>query len=341
MSPHRLSMLAALGIVTAVVGVRGQAQTAAPASVKPQARSKAASVPRTSWGDPDLQGIWTNTTTTSLERPDDLAGKPVLTDEEWKKRDSETAARVSFDKAPTGKGNPGAYNEFWMERGRLNNRTSLVIDPPDGKVPPLTDGARKQTDALTEARRQHPADSYLDRSAYDRCITRSIPGAMMPGFYNHNYQILQAPGYVAIVVEMIHDVRIIPLDGRPHLNDNLRLWLGDSRGRWEGDTLVVDTTNVNDKVFETRPQGIVIFGPGRNLHLIERFRRIDADTIDYQFTVDAPNVFTRPFTVATPMAKIEGPIYEYACHEGNYAMPHILSGARSDENGAGVAEKKP
>ena len=338
MSSRALSTLAALGIGLAVLGVRSQAQTAAPAGGKSPTRSTAAH-PRMAWGDPDLQGIWTNTTTTTLERPDDLAGKPVLTDEEWKKRDSETAARVSFDRAPTGRGNPGAYNEFWMERGRLNNRTSLVIDPPDGKVPPLTESAKKQIDAIAEARRTHPADSYLDRSAYDRCITRSLPGAMMPGFYNHNYQILQAPGYVAVVVEMIHDVRIIPLDGRPHLNDGLRLWLGDSRGRWEGDTLVVDTTNLNDKVFETRPAAInVIFGAGTNMHLVERFRRIDANTLDYQFTVDAPQVFTRPWTASTPMARIDGPIYEYACHEGNYAMPHILSGARSDE-GAAAAKK--
>src|SRR5204862_4826612 len=178
------------------------------------------------------------------------AGKPVLTDEEWKKRDSETAARVSFDRAPTGRGNPGAYNEFWMERGRLNNRTSLVIDPPDGKVPPLTESAKKQIDAIAEARRTHPADSYLDRSAYDRCITRSLPGAMMPGFYNHNYQILQAPGYVAGAVEMSHDVRIIPLDGRPHVGQGLRQWMGDSRGRWEGQTLVVETTRFTDKIRE-------------------------------------------------------------------------------------------
>ena len=140
---------------------------------------------------------------------------------------------------------------------------------------------------------------------------------------------------------MIHDVRIVPLDGRPHLNDNLRQWLGDSRGHWEGDTLVVDTTNLNDKVFETRPGGLVIYGFGPQSHLIERFRRIDADTLDYQFTVDAPTVFTRSWTVSTPMAKIEGPIFEYACHEGNYAMPHILAGARSDEKAAVEGQKKP
>jgi hypothetical protein len=331
-------MPAALAFALAVpAGSNLEAQSASTA--KQQPRSKASSTVRTSWGDPDLQGIWTNTTTTSLERPADLADKAVLTDEEWKKRDVETAARVSFDRAPTGRGNPGAYNEFWMERGRLNNRTSLVIDPADGKVPALTDTARKRADAITEARKMHPADSFEDRSAYDRCITRSMPGAMMPGFYNHNYQIFQTPTYVAVTVEMIHDVRIIPIDGRTHLTPNVRQWMGDSRGHWEGDTLVVETSNFNDKVFETRPGGLVIYGFGEQSRLVERFKRIDANTLDYQFTVDAPTVFTKPWTVSTPMARIEGPIFEYACHEGNYAMPHILAGARSDEKAATETKK--
>jgi hypothetical protein len=159
---------------------------------------------------------------------------------------------------------------------------------------------------------------------------------MMPGFYNHNYHILQAPGYVAIVVEMIHDARIIPLDGRAHLNDSVRQWLGDSRGRWERNTLVVETTNFNDKVFE-RGAGT---GYGGNVRLTERFTRVDANTIDYQFTVDDATTFTKPWTVATPMTKIEGPIYEYACHEGNHAMPGILAGARADEKAAADAAKK-
>jgi hypothetical protein len=311
-----------------------KAQTAVKAN-QPTART----VPRTAWGHPDLQGTWSNTTTTPVERPDDLANKDVLSGEELQKRDAEVAARVSFDR-PTQQGNTGAYNEFWMERGRLNNRTSLVIDPPDGKLPALTETGRKRAEALAEARRLRPADSWKDRSAYDRCITRSMPGAMMPGFYNHNYQILQTPGYVAILVEMIHDVRIIPLDGRPHLNGNLRLWLGDSRGRWDGDTLVVDTTNVNDEVFETRTLAFALFGVGQNVRLTERFTRLDADTIDYQFTVDAPTVYTRPWTLSIPMAKISGPIFEYACHEGNYAMPHILAGARAEEKAAEAAAKK-
>ena len=336
MSPRAWSLLAALGIAVASFGARGQAQTTPTAGAKAPARAKAAALPRTQWGDPDLQGIWTNTTTTTLERPDDLAGKPVLTDEEWKKRDNETAERVSFDRAPTGKGNPGAYNEFWMERGRLNNRTSLVIDPPDGKVPPLTETAKKQSDALLDARRQHPADSYLDRSAYDRCITRSLPGAMMPGFYNHNYQIIQAPGYVAILVEMIHDMRVIPLDRRPHLDKGVGQWLGDPRGHWEGNTLVVETTNFNDKVFERG----AAWGFGGTMRMTERFTRVDAEHLNYEFTIDDPATFTRPWTVSAPMTSIKGPILEYACHEGNYALPGILGGARADEKKAAAKSTK-
>jgi len=316
-------------VLSFTASLQGQApQGAGGSRARPQ---KAAAVAKTAWGDPDLQGIWTNTTTTSFERPDDLKDKAQLTEAERAKRDVETAKRVSFDN-PVSAGNPGAYNEFWMERGRLTHQTSLVVDPPDGKIPPMTEEGKKRADALVASRKAHPADSWEDRSAYDRCITRGIPGAMVPGFYNHNYQIFQTKEYVAILVEMIHDVRIIPIDGRPFLNDGLRLWMGNSRGHWEGDTLVVETKNLTDRVFEVRPG--VAFSSGRNMHLIERFKRVDAESLDYTFTVDDPTVYTRPWTASTPMAKIAGPIFEYACHEGNYAMPHILSAARSDEKGA-------
>jgi hypothetical protein len=153
----------------------------------------------------------------------------------------------------------------------------------------------------------------------------------MPGFYNHNYQILQTPGYVVLYVEMIHDARIIPVDGRPHLGQNIRQWLGDSRGRWEGKTLVVETTNFTDRVND---RGLTVFGTGKNVRLVERFTRVDAQTIDYQFTVDDPAVFTKPWTAAIPMTKIQGPLFEYACHEGNYGLPAILSGARIQEKAA-------
>jgi len=161
---------------------------------------------------------------------------------------------------------------------------------------------------------------------------------MMPGFYNHNYHILQTPGYVVLYVEMIHDARIIPVDGRPHVGQHIRQWLGDSRGRWVGNTLVVETTNFTDKVDY---RGLTVFGTGKNVHLVERFTRVDADTIDYQFTVDDATVFTRPWTAAIPMTQIKGPLFEYACHEGNYGLPQILSGARVQEQAEGAAKKGP
>jgi len=291
-----------------------------------QRAASASSVPRTPWGHPDLQGVWTNSTTTPLERPADLAEKAVLTEEERRVRDAEVASRVSFDRASSLPG-VGAYNEFWMERGALNHRTSLVIDPPDGKIPAMTAAGQARASALAADRKAKRDESYETLTAYDRCISRSLPGAMLPGFYNHNYQIVQTRDYVVIVVEMIHDARIVPLDGRPHVNAAVRSWLGDSRGRWEGDTLVIDTKNVNDKVFERG----VLFGVGSDLVLTERFRRTGANAIDYEFTVNAPSVFTRPWTVATPMARIDGSIFEYACHEGNYSVPNILKGARAQE----------
>jgi hypothetical protein len=199
-------------------------------------------------------------------------------------------------------------------------------------LPPYTAEGKKRLDALQAARKSQPADSWLDRSTYDRCLTRGMPGAMMPGFYNHNYQIFQAPGYVAIVVEMIHDARIIPIDGRPHLSSGIRQWLGDSRGHFEGNTLVVETTNFTDKIFE-RSGAVTSFGD--KMRLVERFTRAGADQIDYQFTVEEPGSFTKPWTVSAPMTKIQGPIFEYACHEGNYAMGGILGGARAEEKAAG------
>ena len=303
----------------------GQTRTGGPRAT--QAGSTKASPPRTPWGHPDLQGVWTNTTTTPLERPADLADKPVLTAAERNKRNADVAERVSFDR--TAAGNVGAYNEFWMERGALNDRTSLIVDPPDGKLPALTPTGKARVDALNARRRDHPADTWLDRSAYDRCITRGVPGVMMPGFYNHNYQILQTPTHVVLIAEMIHDARIVPIDGRPRLPGTIRQWLGDSRGHWEGDTLVIETRNVNDKAFDP---GGALFAVGESVTMTERFRRTGPDTIDYQFTVDAPAVYSRPWTAATPMLKIDGKIYEYACHEGNYAMQNILSAERAAES---------
>ena len=288
------------------------------------------SAPQTSWGHPDLRGTWTNTTTTKLERPADLEGKEVLTEEEWAERNPTsggTPMNVS-DRMPT-----GAYNDFWFEQGELSRRTSLIVDPPDGRLPPVTSAEQKlQSERTNSGRGFDPSfrfNSWQDFSAYDRCITRGLPGTMMPGFYNHNYQILQTPDYVAIVVEMIHDARIIPLDGRSHLSPTVRQWLGDSRGHWEGDTLVIETTNFTDKVHGSVAGGTVFGGDAHRL--VERLTRVDADTIDYRVTVTNPAVWTRPWTAAMPMTAMEGSLFEYACHEGNYSLPLILSGSRAQE----------
>lgn len=296
---------------------------------------------RTSWGDPDLQGTWTNSTTTPLERPNDVAGKQTLTAEERAARDASLSAAAALERRPAA-GDTGAYNAFWMEPGKASAQTSLIVDPPDGKLPSLTPEAVKQADAV-EARRRAPPASWEDLNSYDRCITRGLPGAMMPGFYNHNYQIAQTPTHVAIFVEMIHDVRIVPIDGRPHLGPGIRQWMGDARGRWEGQTLVVETTNFNGKVQDVMgdamrlpngdpilPRYYVVFGTG-GLKLVERFTRVDADTIDYRFTVIDPGTFTKPFTVSTPMMRVKEPIFEYACHEGNRGLEHILEAARAEE----------
>lgn len=286
-------------------------------------------LPRTAWGDPDFRGIWTNTTTTPLERPDDLAGQEVLTDEERIARDEERARNADRPPPP---GQTGAYNDFWFERGTLSTRTSLIVDPTDGKLPLFTPTAADRAETIRVRRYSSERDSVDSFHLYDRCLTRAMPGTMMPGFYNHNYNILQTSDYVVIQVEMIHDTRIIPLDGRSHISPTIRQWLGNSRGHWEGDTLVVETTNFTEKAREQRVEMLnVVFGVSEHMRLVERFTRVDTDTIDYQFTVVDPTTYTKPWTAAIPMTAIEGPLFEYACHEGNYALPNMLRGARADE----------
>ena len=285
-------------------------------------------LPTPAAGPRDLEGLWTNATITPFERSKEFAGKEFLTEKEaadFEKRALENAnrdrrgANAESDVA-------GAYNDFWFERGTKvvpTRRTSLVVDPPDGKIPPLTPAAQKAAAARAEVLRHLPTGPE-DLGLPDRCILWPTAGPpMVPGGYNNNYQIVQAPGYVAILVEMIHDVRIIPLDGRPHLPSNIRQWMGDSRGHWEGNTLVVDTTNFTDKTH--------FRGSDQNLHLVERFTRTGPDTILYEFTVDDPTAFTKPWKGQAPLTKTDGPIYEYACHEGNYGMTNILTGARAQE----------
>ena len=319
-------MLMAAAVVVGIAGV---------GVVSLEAQSSA--TPRTAWGDPDLQGLWTNTTTTPMERPDDLADKESLSSEELAVRDAEVAEAVSFDNISDG--NVGAYNEFWVERGALITQTSLIVDPPDGKLPPMTDEARRKTQEFI-ARWVAPPASWEDMNLYDRCITRGLPGAMIPGFYNHNYLIMQTPDYVVLQVEMIHDTRIIPLAGRQQAPSGIPEWLGHSQGRWEGDTLVVETEGFAAKAEQRVALAgfFLAFSGGPNARLVERFTRLDDGTLDYRFTVSDPTVDTREWTAAIPMQPYDEPLYEYACHEGNYAMPNILAGARADEAEAAAGQ---
>jgi len=281
--------------------------------------------PRTPDGQPDLQGVWTNITITPLERPADLAGKAFFTPAEARQYEKDTVERNNADRRDGGAQADlnRAYNDAWYDRGTRvveTLRTSLVIDPPDGRIPRQA----QQGTPVAPPGLGKPPDGPEDRALTERCILWPTAGPpMMPSFYNNNYQIVQAPGYVMIVVEMIHDVRIIPTDGSAHLPSNIRLWMGDSRGHWEGNTLVVDTTNFTGKTN--------FRGSGENLHLVERFTRAGPDMILYEFTVEDPASFTRPWTAQVPMLKMDGPLVEYACHEGNYAMSGILGGARADE----------
>jgi hypothetical protein len=290
--------------------------------------------PRTPWGHPDLQGIWTNSTITPLERPARFAGREFLTADEARELDAAASVRGDQRSANASADVDGAYNQFWWERGNTvaTRRTSLIVDPPDGRLPPLTTEGEERAAAVVKALRGVPAGPE-DRNLAERCVTRGAP--KLPGGYNNNFQIVQTPTHVAILQEMIHEVRIIPLDNRPHLPSTIGLWLGDSRGRWEGDALVVETSNYH--ALSPFNSYNCCRGAGKNLRIVERFERIDANTIDHRFTVEDPTTFTRPYTVAVPMTRLDERIFEYACHEGNYGMEGILRGARAQER-EGVAQ---
>ncbi len=297
--------------VSALVLVAGSSSTSV-AGQTAAARGQAESAPRTPWGQPDLRGRWTNSTTTPMERPADLEGKEFLTEEERAIRNPGSGISVEN---PSGIMPTGAYNDFWLETGELSLRTSLIVDPPDGKYPPLTPAAVRRRQEERGSFANGGFNSVGDFSTYDRCLTRGMPGAMSPGFYNHNYQILQTPDHVVILVEMIHDARIIPLDGRSHVSPTVGQWMGDSRGRWDGDTLVVETTNL----------------PQSDRVVVERLTRVDADTIDYRIAVTDPAEWAASWTAAMPMSPTTGPLFEYACHEGNHAVPNMLAGSRAED----------
>lgn len=298
--------------------------------------AKTAKLPRTPDGHPDLQGVWSNATITPLERPPELAGKAVLTEKEaanYERQSLKVNDRDRRDGAGTDADVSRAYNEFWYDRGTQtvkSRRTSLIVDPPGGRAPALTADGQAKLAAHAERKRLHPSDGPEDRGLSERCLNWMTAGPpMLPSAYNNDYQIIQTPDTVVILNEMIHDARVIPLDGRPHVSAGIQLWLGDSRGRWEGDTLVIDTTNLRDKA--GLQGGLETLHPTETTHLVERFTRVDADTLLYEFTLSDPSMYAKPFTAQIPSVRIGTPIYEYACHEGNYGMFGILSSARAEE----------
>ncbi|HCR00399.1 MAG TPA: hypothetical protein DIU48_13330 [Acidobacteria bacterium] len=288
--------------------------------------------PRTAWGASDLQGVWDFRTITPLQRPEDLGDQEFLTAEEAANLEQEAVARderlllADARKTEAG-GSVGAYNNFWMDRGTRTigtRRTSLIIDPPNGRIPAMTEAGQARGAERRDYRREHPADSWLDRSTFDRCILGFNTGPpMTPGGYNQNMQVFQTEDHVVILNEMVHDSRIIPINGSPRTG--LGSWTGESRGHWEGDTLVIETQNFTDK---TRWRGTA-----EAMTLVERLTRQDDATLVYTFTVTDEQTWETPWTAEIPMRRSDQPLYEYACHEGNYSMEGILSGARSDERG--------
>ena len=327
----KLSLLAFTAVIASLSPAAAQNGSTARKTVPAKARW---TPPRTPSGDPDIQGIWSNASIIPLERPKEQEGKQVFTPEEMAAYEARVFQRSSRE-GPQRTGQVGTYNNYWWDadsKRAPNFHTSLIIDPPDGKVPPLTAQAQRIADTDRAYSREHPADGPEDRPLMERCLLFPMTGPpMLPSFYdNHqygpltvNYQFVQAPGYVTILVEVNHDVRIIPLDNRPHLPPNVRQWMGDPRGHWEGNTLVVDTTNFTGKS--------KFRGADENLHLTERFTRKTPDVLLYEFAVDDPTAFTKPWKGEIPMIAEQGPIFEHACHEGNYGLAGILSGARAEE----------
>jgi hypothetical protein len=344
-SPANVRRLLLTGVSVALLGAAHVAGQTAPAG-KPAAGAPTGSWnhPRTPWGDPDLQGIWNNTAFNAV--PLEHQSEEVL--KERQRRSESPAARRAQGL--------GYDTNIWGEGARSGRggapagQTHLIVDPPDGRLPPLTPEAQARSDARIAARRglsldePRPGAWVEDITLWVRCISRGLPDAMFPRLYNNNYQILQIPGYVVILYEMIHDARIIPVDGRPHLPPTIRQWMGDPRGHWEGNTLVVETTNFTGNEFNLIPHGGggngTYLGAGPNLRLVERFTRLDADNVDYRFTLDDPKLYTRPWTGAIPLTRQGSPdqILEYACHEGNHSIVNILSGAYARDRAAGAGK---
>jgi hypothetical protein len=348
MSHRFLTSMGVLAVVTAAASlptapVAGQSGSSA---AKTTVAGETWTLPRTADGQPDLQGVWDFRTITPLERPKALGTKAFFTEEEAANFEKQENRRQNRDLNDSERGSElyprggvVPYNEAWYDRGTKivgSKRTSLIVDPPDGRLPALTPEGQKTADIRAAWQRNNQtghteADSWEDRPLQERCILGLNSGPpMTPGPYNNNFQLFQTPDYVVILNEMVHDARIVPMDGRPHLS--IRQWKGDSRGRWDGNTLVVDTTNFKRETS--------LAGSSANTHLVERFTRTGANTLLYEFTVEDPTMWTRSWTAVVPMSKSEDPLYEFACHEGNYAMAGILAGARAQEKAAEQAAKK-
>jgi len=337
--PRPFVLASALAIVIAFVLVSWVPASAQGA--KPRAAAAGKSAPRLSDGRPDLSGNWSFATVTPLQRPKEFANRDKLTPEEAAKLE-EQAVRDQFVDRPPPKGNPGAYNRFWIDSGTTvvsTHQTSLIVDPPDGRMPPLT----PQGTAREKAReaRQEIAAGPEDLTTWDRCLLGFNAGPpMIGGGYNAYARIFQTANQVVLLNEMVHDTRIIPLDGRPRLPANIRQWKGESRGRWDGDTLVVETEKFRREGTGTLSLRGLGYSPDENLRLTERFRRVDADTLLYEYTVDDPTVWTKPWTVSLTMRKTDEQMFEYACHEGNYGLSGILSAARALEKAPKDPAKK-
>lgn len=327
---RRLALVAGVITVAAFASTPGRAQTA-----RGEGNAQATKPPtrwvmsRTPDGQPDLQGVWDYRTATPLERPAQFKDKPFLTDEDVAEYERRAAARPDGRPPDDPRTDPSVQSPDWLDYGKRvvgSRRSSLVIDPPDGRIPPLTPAAQARGAARREAARAHgPSDNPENRSTWERCITRGLPEGLLPAGYNNNIEIIQTATHVVLLMEMIHDARVVPLDGRPHLPAGTGQWMGDSRGHWEGATLVVDTVNFSPKAN--------FRGSSEGLHLVERFTRTGPGTLEYRFTVEDAGTWTRPWTVEVPMVLSDQPVYEYACHEGNHGLRNILSQARSAEKG--------
>ena len=308
--PIWISRFAVALIALIIAGLVPQTATAQVERV----RDPGWTTPRTPDGQPDLQGLWGNKTITPTERPDSAAGQAYLTDEEMAAASQQRISSLrTQDEAPAQRtsagGQLGAYGSYWLDGGDTvlsTGQTSLVVDPPDGRAP--IKAWASETKAYYLA---HEGEDYQYLSTLDRCLSRGVPGSMLPAAYNNTHRIVQTPDHIVLQHEMIHDVRVIPLSDRPHIDDRIGLWMGDGRAHWEGEILVIET---------------------RNFQVVERYERVSESTIMWTVTVDDPNVYTRPWTISTPLtAEPDYVIYEYACHEGNYAIPNILAGARKAE----------